>query len=97
MGDMDEEEDCVTGAEAGRVVGELQRLLDCLHLALDYCSLRRSQESAEAVVAGLVELARLEQQHSDIAAHLSRTSDNRWVDSQLGGPRVDSCRFQVRT
>ena len=62
-GDDDDEEETVTALsqrEVGKVVQGLVEVLNCLHIMLDNCSLKRSFESIEATVVSLVNLTHLE-------------------------------------
>ena len=63
-GEDREEAETLTQREAERVVRGLSDLLSSLHLMLDSCSLKRSEESLETVVTHLVTVTRLETQFS---------------------------------
>ena len=58
----EEEEVGLTQRESEKVVRGLSGVLDCLHVMLDSCSLKRSEESLEALVTHLVALTKLETQ-----------------------------------
>ena len=70
-GDDREEAEALTQRETERVVRGLSDLLSSLHVMLDSCSLKRSEESLETLVNHLVNLTRLETQFSqlDFNAH----------------------------
>ena len=62
-GDEDDEVESVAALsqrEVGKVVQGLVEVLNCLHIMLDNCSLKRSFESIEATVVSLVNLTHLE-------------------------------------
>ena len=61
-GGSEEEADTLSQREAERVVRGLSDLLSSLHVMLDSCSLKRSEESLETLVNHLVSLTKLETQ-----------------------------------
>ena len=65
-GEDREEAETLTQREAERVVRGLSDLLSSLHLMLDSCSLKRSEESLETLVNHLVSLTKLETQFSQL-------------------------------
>ena len=65
-GGSEEEADTLSQREAERVVRALSDLLSSLHVMLDSCSLKRSEESLETLVNHLVSLTKLETQFSQL-------------------------------
>ena len=65
-GEDREEAEALTQREAERVVRGLSDLLSSLHIMLDSCSLKRSEESLETLVNHLVSLTKLETQFSQL-------------------------------
>merc|ERR1719318_1537302 len=82
-GDEEEEEEmtALSQREVGKVVQGLVEVLSCLHIMLDNCSLKRSMESIEAVVASLVTLTHLETTFSMLDLGEARGDRNTDVSS----------------
>ena len=62
----EEDEVVLTQREAEKVVVALVKVLECLHVMLDTCSLKRSEESVDTLVQHLVTLTRLETQFTNL-------------------------------
>ena len=81
------EETELTQRETERLVEGLSEVLTSLHVMLESCSLRRSQESLEVLVTHLVTLTRLETQFSQLdftTSQRPRDVANLAVKSYLG-------------
>ena len=81
---VEEEEEGVAALsqkEAGKVVQGLVDVLNCLHIMLDNCSLKRSSESIESTVGTLVTLTRLETTFSTLDLGTDRRDRTRDVSS----------------
>ena len=62
----EEDEVVLSQREAEKVVVALVKVLECLHVMLDTCSLKRSEESVDTLVQHLVTLTRLETQFTNL-------------------------------